>query len=160
MLDSFAVCSRLEVVRVHDSSDALNTCLVRVVCVLRGDTHQVLPVALDLNSMSYQKAVFLRFAHLYELAVVHARMERVHADLFEARVAIVLPGHALVNIAEVLNQFSHCHLPKLGLESHEAWIILSSTTHAIHFDSLASLLFKLPVGAVEHVDELVCSFPS
>ena len=102
--------------------------------------------------MSYQQTIFLRLAK--KLAIIQVSIEWIHTHLLQASIAIILPSHSLIDIAKVLYQLSYSDLAELGLESYKTWLACHAL-HAVHLHSIWSLLFKLPVGAVEHIYKLI-----
>ena len=102
--------------------------------------------------MRHKQAIFLRLAK--QFAIVQVRVERVHAYLLQAGVAIILPRHALIDVAEVLDELRDGDLAELGLKAHKSWLARHAL-HAVHLDPVWGLLLKLPVRAVEHIYELV-----
>ena len=104
VLDALAVGGGLEVVGVHGGRDAGHLFLRGVVRVLHGQTHEVLPIALDFHPVADIERVTLTCSFFVQLGVVHAGLERVGPALLQALIVIIFPGKPLVDICEVFDQ--------------------------------------------------------
>ena len=125
-------------------------------------TRQVLPIALDLDSMAHEQSI----THLatlprvlFQLAIVHASAHREVSHLLQTHEIVALPSKPLIDVDVVLDKLVDGDLTKFGLKTRVVVLFTHGALQAVHFDTLSGLLFEMPVTAIEKVNELVSLVP-
>ena len=153
VLDAFAVCWGLKIVRVNREISTLSFLLWWIVAVLYSNAAQILTIALDLDAVREKKAV-KRANFLSQLSVIHVCIHRVSLYLFKTNVEDIFPGNALVYIRKVFSQFTNCHLSELRLKSYVA-VRLTCCFKTVKLDTIRCFLFEFPVSPVQQINKLV-----